>query len=260
MNFATTYITPHLNRFFIFLGDLLELTTQSFRGFISRPRYYARWAEQVHILGAGSLSLSVVIGLIMGMVMTLQFGYGLQKFGGTLYVPAMISLSLVREMAPIFTSLLVAGRIGSGIAAEIGAMNVTQQIDALRALGTSPIRVLVVPRLFAAMTSLPLLAALAAFVGILGGMLVANLEFDMAPGFYMNKVIQTIKIHDILNCCSKCIFFAFVIVILACWKGFKTKEGTRGVGESATWVVVVSSITILISNFFISKIFILLFD
>lgn len=245
---------------FEFFGELMSLLGKSTHAIFSRPFYWARVNEQIIELGQRSLSITIVIGFVMGLVMTLQFGYGLAKFGGTLYVPAIVSLSLIREMAPIFTSLLVAGRIGSGIAAEIGAMNVSQQIDAIRALGTSPIRVLVVPRLVAAMVSLPLLGILATFMGIIGGMLIARSEFDMAYGFYVNKVLATIKIHDVFSCYIKCMFFAVVIVLLACWKGFQTKEGTRGVGSAATWVVVRSSIVILISDFFLSKILILLFD
>jgi phospholipid/cholesterol/gamma-HCH transport system permease protein len=245
---------------FEFIGELVSLSWSTFKCTFSPPFYWLRVLEQIVELGSRSLSITIVIGFTMGLVMTLQFGYGLAKFGGTLYVPAIVSLSLIREMAPIFTSLLVAGRIGSGIAAEIGAMNVTQQIDAIRALGTSPIRVLVVPRVVAAMVSLPLLGILATFVGILGGALIARAEFDMAYGFYFNKVLSTIKLHDVFSCYIKCMFFAFVITLFACWRGFQTKEGTRGVGEAATWVVVRSSIVILVSDFFLSKILILIFD
>jgi phospholipid/cholesterol/gamma-HCH transport system permease protein len=245
---------------FEFIGELFELFAKAFKASLTSPFYWHRLNEQIIELGQRSLSITLVIGFVMGLVMTLQFGYGLAKFGGTLYVPAIVSLSLIREMAPIFTSLLVAGRIGSGIAAEIGAMNVSQQIDAIRALGTSPIRVLVVPRMVAAMISLPLLGILATFMGIIGGMLIARSEFDMAFGFYINKVLDTIKIHDVFSCYIKCMFFAVVITLLACWKGFQTKEGTKGVGSAATWVVVRSSIVILISDFFLSKVLILIFD
>lgn len=242
------------------LGEIVDLLWQVTRASVTRPFYLHRVNEQIIELGMRSLSITLVIGFVMGLVMTLQFGYGLAKFGGTLYVPAIVSLSLIREMAPIFTSLLVAGRIGSGIAAEIGAMNVTQQIDAVRALGTSPVRVLVVPRVVAGLVSLPLLGILATFMGIIGGMVIARSEFDMAFGFYLNKVLATITLTDVFSCYIKCAFFSVVITLLACWRGFQTKEGTRGVGEAATWVVVRSSIVILISDFFLSKILILLFD
>lgn len=242
------------------LGEIVILTKNTFFCTFSRPFYWGRLLEQMVQLGIGSLSITIVIGVVTGLVMTLQFGYGLEKFGGTLYVPAIVSLSLMRELAPIFTSLLIAGRIGSGISAEIGAMNVTQQIDAIRALGTNPLRVLVVPRVLATVFSLPLLATLSAFMGIIGGLSIAYIEFNMSAGFYINKVLSTIKFTDVFGSMFKCAFFGLVIAILACYRGFQTNEGTRGVGTATTWVVVRTSIVILISDFFLSKLLILLFD
>lgn len=253
-------IIERLKKDMIVIGEVVILTKDFISGLLSRPFYWGRLFEQIIQLGVGSLSITIVIGVVTGLVMTLQFGYGLEKFGGTLYVPAIVSLSLMRELAPIFTSLLIAGRIGSGISAEIGAMNVTQQIDAIRALGTNPIRVLVVPRVLASIVSLPLLTMLSAFTGILGGLLIAYLEFNMPAGFYLNKVLNTISLSDIFGAMSKTAFFGMVIAILACYRGFKTTEGTMGVGSAAKWVVVRTSIVILISDFFLSKILILLFD
>ena len=146
------------------------------------------------------------------------------------------------------------------MAAEIGAMNVTQQVDAIRALGTSPIRVLVVPRVLASVISLPLLGTLSAFMGILGGFFIANAEFRMPSGFYFNKVLLTIQLADVFGSMGKCAFFGLVIALLACYRGFQTTEGTQGVGAATTWVVVRTSIIILISDFFLSKILILMFD
>lgn len=241
-------------------GEVFELFRQTVHASFTRPFYFGRLLEQILQLGAGSLSITIVIGFVTGLVMTLQFGYGLAKFGGTLYVPAIVSLSLIREIAPIFTSLLIAGRIGSGMSAEIGAMAVTQQVDAIRALGTSPIRVLVVPRVLATVISLPLLATFSGFMGIVGGLLIAMSEFNMPAGFYVNKVLNTITFTDIFGSMAKCAFFALVIALLACYRGFQTTEGTKGVGTSATWVVVRTSIFILISDFFLSKLIILIFE
>jgi phospholipid/cholesterol/gamma-HCH transport system permease protein len=242
------------------IGEIVFLFKDTVRCLFTKPFYSGRLWEQIVHLGIESLSITIVIGVVTGLVMTLQFGYGLEKFGGTLYVPAIVSLSIIRELAPIFTSLLIAGRIGSGISAEIGAMNVTQQIDAIRALGTNPIRVLVVPRLVASMISLPLLASLSAFMGILGGLVIAYIEFNIPPGFYLNKVLSTITISDVFGAMLKCAFFGIIISIMACYRGFKTREGTRGVGSSAKWVVVRASIVILISDFFLSKLLILIFN
>lgn len=244
---------------FMLSGEIALMFQETVRCIFSRPFYWGRVFEQIVQLGIGSISVTLVIGTVTGLVMTLQFGYGLSKFGGTLYVPSIVSMSLLRELAPIFTSLLIAGRVGSGISAEIAAMNVTQQVDAIRALGTSPIRVLVVPRVVASVISLPLLAGLAGFFGILGGLVISYFEFNLPVGFYINKVLSTISITDLLGGCVKCIFFGLVISIFACYRGFKTNEGTRGVGQATTWVVVQSSIVILISDFFLSKIIILLF-
>lgn len=224
----------------------------------SRPFYFVRLIEQIKAIGIGSLSITIVIGLSLGFVMTLNFGYGLAKFGGTLYVPAMVSLSIVRELAPIFTSLVVAGRVGSGIAAEIGAMNVTQQVDAIRALGTNPVRVLVVPRFWATLFSLPLLTALSNALAIFAGLLVCMNEFDMPAGFYMNKVLSTVKMADFFSGLLKAGVFGGIIAIVGCYKGLKTVGGTKGVGSSTTWVVVLSSILILLFDFFISKIYLLI--
>jgi phospholipid/cholesterol/gamma-HCH transport system permease protein len=242
-----------IQQMIFFAGSISRLSLKTFYGCISRPFYFHRMTEQILALGFGSLSLAIVIGLVMGSVMTLQFGYGLQKFGGTLYVPAIVSLSLLREMAPIFISLLVAGRVGSGIAAEIGSMNVTQQVDALRALGTDPIRVLVVPRLMALLISLPLLCTVTDIFGLIGGLFVATSEFEMTANFYFVKIISTIKMRDFWSGLIKTLFFATIIVMVACYRGLNTVDGTRGVGKSTTWVVVTSSIWILITNFIISK-------
>ncbi len=242
------------------IGEITELFWDSLKCMTTKPFYWGRLWEQILELGMGSLSITIVIGFITGLVMTLQFGYGLEKFGGTLYVPAIVSLSIIREMAPIFTSLLIAGRIGSGMSAEIGAMNVTQQVDAIRALGTSPVRVLVVPRVVATVISLPLLTTLSAFMGIIGGYIIAYAEFRMPGGFYFNKVLTTIKFADVFGSMAKCAFFGLMISLLACYRGFQTKEGTLGVGTAATWVVVRTSIVILISDFFLSKLLILMFD
>jgi phospholipid/cholesterol/gamma-HCH transport system permease protein len=241
-------------------GEVWQLFQHTLHCAVTRPFYPGRLLEQILVLGAGSLSITIVIGFVTGLVMTLQFGYGLEKFGGVLYVPAIVSLSIVKEISPIFTSLLIAGRIGSGMSAEIGAMAVTSQIDAIRALGTSPYRVLVVPRVLATVISLPLLATFSSFMGIFGGLLIAMSEFNMPAGFYVNKVLNTITLTDIFGAMGKCAFFALIISLLACYKGFKTSEGTKGVGESATWVVVRTSIIILISDFFLSKLIILLFE
>jgi len=241
--------------FLEFVGELTHFFLTVLKSSVTRPFYPHHFFEQVVYLGVGSLSITLVIGLTMGLVMTLNFGHGLAKFGGTLYVPAVVGLSLAREMAPIFTSLLVAGRVGSAIAAEIGSMNVTQQVDALRALGTSPFRVLIVPRFWALCLSLPLLSSLSCLMGFFGGLLICLYEFDISWGLYWSKVLSTVKIHDFLSGLIKSFFFAMIIATISSFQGLRTKDGTQGVGLSTRWSVVTSSILILISDFFLSKIF-----
>lgn len=189
--------------------------------------------------------------------MALQFGYGLAKFGGKLYVPKIVALAILREMGPVFTSLLVAGRIGSGIASEVGSMKVTQQIDAIRALGTSPIKRIVIPRVLASIIALPILTLLADYIGLTGAMIVCSSELSINSEYFFSKSIETLRLYDIFTGLTKAFVFAFFISVTACWKGLNTEGGTQGVGQSTTWVVVVSSIFIMISDFFLTKFFIL---
>lgn len=240
-------------------GEFVFLSKEILRCCFSRPFYVRRLVDQIISLGFDSLPIVTVIGLVAGLVMALEFGFGLNRFGGTLYVPSVVSLSVTRELAPIFTALLLAGRVGSGIAAEIGSMNVTQQVDAIRALGTSPTRVLIVPRLLASMISFPLLTIWADTMGLWGSFLICRTEFKMSWGFYWNKVLETLDFEDVFTGMAKTVFFAAIIGITACYKGLRTKSGTRDVGNTTTWVVVNSSIAILILDFFLTKLFVVLF-
>jgi phospholipid/cholesterol/gamma-HCH transport system permease protein len=158
-------------------------------------------------------------------------------------------------MGPVFTSLMVAGRMGSGIAAEIGSMKVTQQIDAIRALGTSPIKRIVIPRLLAMLVCLPLLTLFADLMGIFAGMLIGH-EIGLGFQFFIEKVFDGLIFNDYWTGTAKTLFFGFFIVIIACYRGLNTEGGTRGVGNSTTWVVVYSSIAIMVGDFFLTKLFI----
>jgi phospholipid/cholesterol/gamma-HCH transport system permease protein len=242
-----------------FGGGYALLCSQMAREIVRRPLYLNLIADQILFIGVQSLVLVSVTALATGSVMALQFGAGLQKFGGTLYVPKLAALSILREMGPVFTSLLVAGRIGSGIAAEVGSMKVTQQIDAIRALGTSPIKRIVIPRVVASMIALPLLTLLADYIGLFGAMMVSKYELNINTEFFMAKIIETLRLADLFTGMIKTIVFAFFISVTACWKGLNTEGGTQGVGNSTTWVVVTSSIFIMISDFFLTKIFIQFF-
>lgn len=242
-----------------FAGGFAILVRQVF-GELFRPPFYFRLVmDQLFFVGVRSFVLVCVTGLATGAVMALQFGYGLAKFGGTLYVPKISSLAILREMGPVFTSLLVAGRIGSGIAAEVASMKVTQQIDAIRALGTSPVKKIVIPRLVACLIALPILTLFADYIAMWGAMVICRTEFGIGQSYFLAKMLSTVQGADLITGMIKTMVFAFFIAVTACWKGFNTEGGTQGVGDSTTWVVVTSSIFIMVSDFFLSKLFIVAF-
>lgn len=240
-----------------FAGGFGNLCLQVFRELLTRPHYPRLILDQMFQIGIQSFLLVAVTGLATGSVMALQFGYGLAKFGGKLYVPKIVALSMLREMGPVFTSLLVSGRISSGIASEVASMKVTQQIDAIRALGTSPIKRIVIPRLLACLIMLPLLTLFANYIGIFGAMMVSATELGITSEYFLSKAVETLTLTDLLTGMAKSAVFAFFIAITSCWKGLNTEGGTLGVGNSTTWVVVASSIFIMISDFFLTKLFFL---
>lgn len=240
-----------------FAGGFGLLCYQIVKESLYRPFYIRLIIEQVLSIGVQSILLVAVTALATGSVMALQFGFGLSKFGGKLYVPKVVAMAILREMGPVFTSLLVAGRIGSGIASEVGSMKVTQQIDAIRALGTSPIKRIVVPRVVASLIALPILTLLADYIGLFGAMVVCSRELSISSEYFIAKSLETLRIYDLLTGMAKTTVFALFISVTACWKGLNTAGGTQGVGNSTTWVVVSSSIFIMISDFFLTKFFIL---
>ncbi|MCX7977409.1 MAG: MlaE family lipid ABC transporter permease subunit [Bdellovibrionaceae bacterium] len=244
-----------LNQFFHFLGGLAVLHSQIVRDSFSRPFYPKLLVEQIYLVGIKSLPLILITACSTGMVMSLQFGLGLEKFGGKLYVPKLVAVSILREMGPVFTSLMIAARVGAGFASEIGSMVVTQQIDAIRALGTSPIRKIVIPRVLACLITLPILVSIANLVGNLGGLVVGVTELNLDPNFYYLKVITTSSIQDYLAGFGKTFFFALFISVTSCYYGLTVKNGTREVGIATTKAVVMSSIMILVGDFFLSKLF-----
>ena len=240
-----------------FAGGFGKLTGQTIRELFIPPFPFKLILQQVAAIGADSFLLVFITGFATGSVMALQFGYGLARFGGTLYVPKLTALAILREMGPVFTSLLVAGRIGSGMASEIASMKVTQQLDAIRALGTSPIQRIVIPRLIACLIALPILTMIADYIGLIGAMLIAKAELGIGFQFFTTKVLETLTLTDLFTGMAKTVVFAFFIAISACWKGLNTEGGTQGVGQTTTWVVVTSSIFIMIADFFLTKFFLM---
>ena len=238
-------------------GSICQLGSQIVRELTYPPFYFRLVLDQIVAIGVRSLVLVAITALATGSVMALQFGYGLSRFGGKLYVPKIVAIVISREMGPVFTSLLVAGRIGSGIASEVGSMRVTQQIDAIRALGTSPIKRIVIPRVLATLIALPLLTLIADYISLLGSLLVCMNDLAINSEYFVSKVLEALRLYDLWTGVLKSLVFAAFISVVACWKGLNTEGGTQGVGDSTTWVVVSSSIFIMIADFFLTKIFIL---
>ncbi len=240
------------------LGDIAILVGQTLRALLRRPLEIDATIYQLESLGVRSVGIVTVTSVFIGMVMTIQFAYGLARFGGLEYIPRVIVLSFARELAPTLTAVIVGGRIGSGMAAEVGAMNVTEQVDAIRALGADPAKKLVVPRMVAAIIAMPILGLLAFVLGTLGAILICDFQFDISPRFFIRSSIEAMTIADFLSGISKTPVFGFIIAIVGCHFGLRTTGGTEGVGLSTTRTVVVVSIAILIADFIMTKLLIVL--
>lgn len=238
-----------------FLGGLVYLTRDCLREGFKSPYNGKLLVEQIYQVGFRSIPLVFVTSGAIGMVMALQFGYGLEKFGGKPYVPRLVASTILREIGPMFTSLMFAARVGAGIASEIGSMVVTQQIDAIRALGASPIKKIVIPRVLACLIVLPLLAAMANVIGNYGGLIVGSMELNLDAQFYYRRIIETSNIKDYMSGFGKTFFFALFIAIPSCYFGLTVKNGTQEVGVATRKAVVTSSLLILIGDFFLAKIF-----
>jgi len=234
------------------------LSVDTIRFTFKRPFGFDLLMGQLHHLGVRSLSITTITALFTGMVLALQTAYTLGIYGAKLLIGDAVSLSMVRELGPVLTSLLVAGRVGAGITAEIGSMAVTEQVDAIRALGASPVKKLVVPKVLATLIMLPLLTILADFIGIMGGLIISTKELGQSPHYYMQHVVNALSFDDIFSGVGKTVFFAGFIAIIGCYNGLNASGGADGVGRATTSTVVVASILILISNFFLTKLFLLI--
>jgi phospholipid/cholesterol/gamma-HCH transport system permease protein len=251
-------IRERADRTFLYIGGLTDLMMQTLhqirRGPIERPLLM----QQFEQIGFRSLSIVIITAAFIGMVLALQTAYALEDFGGKLFVGVIVSLSLVRELAPVLMALMVGGRVGAGMTAELGTMKVTEQIDALRALATNPVRKLVVPRVIATTVMFPLLTVIAIALGILGGMLIAVANLNLSANYYLRSVIQTVKYNDLASGIGKTFFFGFAIALVACFNGLRTSGGADGVGRATTATVVTGAITVLIMDFFLTKLFLMI--
>lgn len=212
-----------------------------------KPRYeFNELLRQFFFIGYKSLPLVAVTAFIMGLVITIQSRPTLVEFGAESWLPKMVSVSLVREIAPVITALICAGKIGSGIGAELGSMKVSEQIDAMEVSGTNPFKFLVATRVIATTLMIPLLVVLADAVSLYGGYLGANIHGVVSWKLYWNQVFETLTYGDLIPSITKTFFFGFAIGIIGCYKGFTTKKGTEGVGLSANSAVVVASLLVFI--------------
>jgi len=235
-----------------------RLCGQTIYALFRRPLYIKEMLFQMDSIGVGSVPIILLTGVFTGMVLVLQTANQLQIFGATIYVGKMVSLGMIKELGPVLASLMVTGRVGSGIAAEIGSMKDTEQIDAMMVEGTDPIKRLVLPRLVACVLMLPLLTVIADAVGITGGYLIATYSLRIDPTFYWTMSFQSLALRDVAQGLFKPAFFGFIIAMVGCYKGLNTSGGTVGVGKTTTESVVISSILVIGSDFFITKVFIFL--
>ncbi|MBI3280300.1 MAG: ABC transporter permease [Acidobacteria bacterium] len=238
------------------LQDFCVLCGRALRNIVRRPHYFDDIFLQMDIIGFGSLPIVILTGFFSGAVIGLQMTRALQTYGATGQIGPIVAVTLVRELGPVLSSLLIAGRNASGMASEIGSMKVTEQIDAMRALGTDPIQKLITPRVIATTVTLPMLTIIADFVGLVGGFIVAYYLLNLTAGQYWTPAYQILEWNDIAQGLLKPFVFALVISLVGCFYGIRTTGGTQGVGRATTQAVVVASVWIFILNLFITRIFV----
>ena len=239
-------------------GEIALLSRRAVTGLFRPPLELRTWVREMDRFGVRSLGVAGITSIFTGMVLALQTAYSLPGLGIKYYIGSVVSKSLVRELAPVLVALIVGGRIGAGMTAELGSMKVTEQIDALRALAADPVRKLVVPKLAATLFMLPALTIVGDLLGIFGGLLVAVFQLGLTPGFYVNDVLTSLTVDDVASGVGKSFFFAFFIAMVACRNGLQVTGGADGVGRATTNTVVLASILILITDFFLTKLFYLI--
>src|SRR5947209_5882503 len=245
MNFVT--------RALLELQETTLMAARAFSGLFKKPRYLAETIAQMDAIGVGSLTIIILTGFFTGGVMTVQTFPTLKAYGAQSQTGYLVAISLVRELGPVLCALMVTGRVGSAISAELGSMVVSQQIDAMRALGTDPVRKLVAPRILALLITLPLLTVLADMFGIVGGWVTATELYGIPSSMFVNSVRDGITTDDLIGGIIKPLVFGFIIGTVACRKGLATEGGTVGVGRSTTRAVVLASIVVIIADYFLAK-------
>jgi phospholipid/cholesterol/gamma-HCH transport system permease protein len=239
------------------VGDFVLLGLQTLRAMFARRFPLRDLLVQFEAIAVRSLSIVAITALFTGMVLALQTVVSLSRFGAKPYTGSFVGLALVLELGPVLTALMVSGRVGAGIAAELGSMAVTEQVDAIRAMGADPIQKLVLPRVLACTLGVPLLTIAADVLGVLGGMLISA-QNGINPDFYMSTVTSTVTLADFVQGIGKTFVFGWIVAAVGCYMGLTTTGGTVGVGRATTRAVVIASISVFVSDFFLSKLFLML--
>jgi phospholipid/cholesterol/gamma-HCH transport system permease protein len=248
-----------LKRQTLAVQDYSLLVLKSVVSIFTPPLYWSDALDQMDLIGVGSLPIIVLVFFFIGGVLVENTASQFQRFGETALTGDAVALALVRELGPTIAALLIAGRNASGMASELGSMVVTEQVDAMRALGTDPIRKLMAPRVIATVMMLPLLTGVADFVGLVGGFVVAHSTLQLGAVQFWSRAIDALEFGDVVQGLAKPVIFAFIIATVGCYQGLRVKGGTQGVGRATTSAVVVSSVLILVSDFFMAHILLYLF-
>jgi phospholipid/cholesterol/gamma-HCH transport system permease protein len=249
----STRLLDVAKRWILAVQDFALLSARSVTNIFTPPHYISDLLDQMDVIGVGSLPIAIFSGVFIGAVMVLQTAAQFARYGQTQLTGDVVAVSLVRELGPTITGLLVAGRNASGMASELGSMLVTEQVDAMRAMGTDPTRKLVTPRVLGAVLMLPLLVAIADFSGLVGGLVIASTSQHLGAVQFWTRAINALDFNDVLQGMVKPVVFGFILASVGCYKGLTVRGGTQGVGRATTQAVVTSSILILIADFFLDK-------
>ncbi|MFC1645602.1 MlaE family ABC transporter permease [Candidatus Omnitrophota bacterium] len=241
--------------FFDFIGGMTRLLFQTLFWIFIPPIKKDRIFQQAKKIGIDSLPIVTLVGLFIGIIIALQTAYLMKKLSAEMYIASIVALSITRELGPVLTSLIVAGRCGAAITAEIGTMTVTEQVDALKTLATNPVKYLVVPRFLGMIFMLPILTIYADLVGIFGGYLICVNRLNISSNMYISTTFETLVNKDVFTGLIKTLFFGMIIALVACYEGLNVKGGAEGVGKSTTTSVVISFILIIVADCFFTALF-----
>jgi len=253
-------VTDVLKNWVLGVQEYAQLCARALLNIPTAPFYFKDLIQQMDDIGVGSLPIVLLSGFFIGAVMVLQTGAQFTRFGQTALTGDVVSVALVRELGPALSGLLVAGRCASGIASELGSMLVTEQVDAMRAMGTDPSRKLVTPRVLASVAMVPLLCALMDFIGLIGGCVAASFSLRLNVVEFWTRAIKILDFPDIMQGMMKPLVFGFILATVGCYKGLTVRGGTQGVGRATTQAVVVASVLIIVADTFLTKVALFLAD